>query len=289
MAIRQVNHIITAPNAHWVGNGFPMSTLFSYQKDSEKYSPFLLMDYAEPTLFKPVTNARGVDTHPHRGFETVTIAYQGEVSHHDSKGHSGTIAEGDVQWMTAASGILHKEYHSEKITKEGGTLEMVQLWVNLPATYKMTTPRYQALQAKDIPHVELPQDQGYVRVIAGDYAQTKGAALTFSPVNLWDIRLNNAGVSHHTFPDNHNVLLFVVKGAVHINGDNIVRQNELAVFDKHGDSLTLESMGDTLVLLLTGEPINEPIAGHGPFVMNTREELLQAFEDYNNGQFGQLD
>lgn len=286
MTIRQINHIYSVPNSHWVGNGFPVSTLFSYQENGEKHSPFLLMDYAEPTLFKPVTNARGVGAHPHRGFETVTIAYQGEVSHHDSKGHAGTIGAGDVQWMTAASGILHKEYHSEKMTKEGGVLEMVQLWVNLPAAYKMTQPRYQALKAEDIPHVELPNNQGYVRVIAGNYANTKGVAMTYSPLNVWDLHLNRTGVSHYSIPEGHNAMLFVVKGAVHINDSEIARQHDMVILDNHGDTLTLESMGDTLVLILTGEPINEPIAGQGPFVMNTQEELQQAFDDYDNGKFG---
>lgn len=289
MTIRQINHIYSAPNSHWVGNGFPVSTLFSYQENGEKHSPFLLMDYAEPTLFKPVTNARGVGAHPHRGFETVTIAYQGEVSHHDSKGHAGTITAGDVQWMTAASGILHKEYHSEKMTKEGGVLEMVQLWVNLPTAYKMTQPRYQALKAEDIPHVELPDNQGYVRVIAGNYANTQGVAMTYSPLNVWDLRLNRAGVSHYSIPEGHNAMLFVVKGAVHINDSKIARQHDMVMLDNHGDTLTLESMGDTIVLILTGEPINEPIVGQGPFVMNTQEELQQAFDDYDNGKFGVMD
>lgn len=289
MTIRQVNHIYDAPNSHWVGNGFPVSSMFSYQENPEQYSPFLLMDYAEPTLFKPVTNARGVGAHPHRGFETVTIAYQGEVSHHDSKGHAGTISTGDVQWMTAASGILHKEYHSEKMTKEGGMLEMVQLWVNLPAAYKMTQPRYQALKAENIPHVELPNAQGYVRVIAGDYLGTQGAANTFSPVNVWDMHLNNAGVSHHHIPNGYNAMLFVVKGAVHINDREIARQNEMVILDNQGDTLTLESMGDTIVLMLSGEAINEPVVGQGPFVMNTQEELAQAFDDYDNGKFGVLE
>ncbi|QAV23407.1 quercetin 2,3-dioxygenase [Proteus hauseri] len=289
MTIRQVNHIYDAPNSHWVGNGFPVSSMFSYQENPEQYSPFLLMDYAEPTLFKPVTNARGVGAHPHRGFETVTIAYQGEVSHHDSKGHAGTIGTGDVQWMTAASGILHKEYHSEKMTKEGGTLEMVQLWVNLPTAYKMTQPRYQAIKAENIPHVELPNAQGYVRVIAGDYLGTQGAANTFSPVNVWDMHLNNAGISHHRIPNGYNAMLFVVKGAVHINDREIARQNEMVILDNQGDTLTLESMGDTIVLMLSGEAINEPVVGQGPFVMNTQEELAQAFDDYDNGKFGVLE
>lgn len=288
MTIRQIDSIYTAPNSHWVGNGFPVSTVFSYQENSEKHSPFLLMDYAEPTLFKPVTNARGVGVHPHRGFETVTIAYQGEVSHHDSKGHADTIAQGDVQWMTAASGILHKEYHSEKMTKQGGMLEMVQLWVNLPAAYKMTTPRYQALKAEQIPQVTLDDFQGYVRVIAGHYGNTQGAAKTFSPVNVWDLRLNKAGTSQYTIPDGYNAMLFVVKGAVHINDSQIARQHEMVIFSNQGDTIALESMGDTIVLLLSGEPINEPIAGQGPFVMNTHEELLQAFDDFDNGQFGIL-
>lgn len=289
MTIRQINHIYSAPNSHWVGNGFPVSTLFSYQENSEKHSPFLLMDYVEPTLFKPVTNARGVGAHPHRGFETVTIAYQGEVSHHDSRGHAGTIGAGDVQWMTAASGILHKEYHSEKMTKEGGVLEMVQLWVNLPAAYKMTLPRYQALKAENIPQVELPDGQGYVRVIAGNYAGTFGAAMTFSPVDVWDVRLNKAGISHYTISEDNNAMLFVVKGAVHINEREIVRQHEMAILDNHGDTFTLESMGETIVLILSGKPINEPVAGQGPFVMNTKTELLQAFADYDIGQFGMMD
>ncbi|HEK2854354.1 TPA: pirin family protein [Proteus mirabilis] len=289
MTMRQVKQIYSAPNPHWVGNGFSMSTVFSYKENAEQYSPFLLMDYAEPTLFKPVTNARGVGTHPHRGFETVTIAYQGEVSHHDSTGHAGTIAEGDVQWMTAASGILHKEYHSEKMTKEGGMLEVVQLWVNLPSAYKMAQPRYQALKAQDIPHVQLPNAQDYVRVIAGDYANTSGIAMTYSPVNLWDVRLNHAGTSHYAIPEGHNAMLFVVKGAIHLNNSDIVRQHEIAILDTHGDTLTLGSMGDAIVLILTGEPINEPVVGQGPFVMNTQQELLQAFDDYDNGKFGMMD
>ena len=277
-----------APRGHWVGDGFPVRSLFSYDSHGKHLSPFLLLDYAGPAAFKPTDQPRGVGQHPHRGFETVTIVYEGEVEHRDSTGAGGKIGPGDVQWMTAASGILHEEFHSREFTRTGGTLEMVQLWVNLPASDKMSAPGYQTLLDHDIPSVALPNEAGRVRVIAGDYAGHRGPAHTFTPINVWDIRLNQGHDARFSVPEGHTLAIVVLRGTVQVNGTQIVRDAEMVMLDRAGSDVLLEANSDTTVLLLGGEPIDEPIVGHGPFVMNSAAEINQAIVDFNNGRFGQM-
>ena len=285
--MKSILGVYSAPAPHWVGDGFPVRSMFSYSEMAKQLSPFLLLDYAGPAEFKPSSKGqRGVDQHPHRGFETVTIAYQGEVAHRDNAGNGGVIGTGDVQWMTAGSGILHEEYHSPAFSKAGGTLEMVQLWVNLPAKDKMTAPGYQAIISDDIPVVTLPDDAGTARVIAGELDGRTGPARTFTPMSIWDLRLNAQGVTRLALPDGWNTALVVLKGTVLVNGEEIARDSQLVVLDAKGDSVTLEANNDATVLLLSGEPIDEPIIGYGPFVMNTREEIHQAIDDFNQGRFG---
>jgi len=278
------------PRQHWVGNGFPVRSLFSYNAQGQDISPFLLLDYAGPADFKPAatpTEKRGVGTHPHRGFETVTIVYKGEVSHRDSTGSGGTIGPGDVQWMTAASGILHEEFHSEAFTQSGGPFEMVQLWVNLPARDKMGAPHYQGITEGQIPSVTLPEGAGSVRVIAGSYDGQQGPAQTFTPINVWDVRLAQGKRAAFTLPQGHTVAVVVLHGTVLVNGE-VVRDAQVALLEREGQEVVLEANNDATLLLLTGEPIDEPIVGHGPFVMNTEEEIVKAIGDFNAGRFGQI-
>jgi hypothetical protein len=251
-------------------------------------SPFLLLDYAGPADFPPTDKPRGVGQHPHRGFETATIVYQGEVAHRDSTGQGGVIGPGDVQWMTAGAGILHEEFHSPAFAESGGALEMVQLWVNLPTKDKMTRPGYQAILERDIPAVALPNGVGTVRVIAGDYAGHAGPARTFSPIQVWDMRLARSVVSELTLPDGWNAALIVLRGTVLVNGDTVARDAQMVVLDPVGRSLAIEANDDAVALLLGGQPIDEPIVGYGPFVMNSREEITQAIADFNSGRFGQM-
>ena len=286
--MKQILGVYDAPPSHWVGDGFPVRSLFSYQEQAARLSPFLLLDYAGPAVFEPSGHIRGVGQHPHRGFETVTIVYRGEVSHRDSTGQGGTIGPGDVQWMTAAAGILHEEFHSDAFAETGGDLEMVQLWVNLPAAHKMAAPGYQAIVDRDIPVVPLADDAGSVRVIAGDFAGHAGPARTFSPMNVWDVRLNRGGVGEFTVPQGWNSALVVLHGPVLVNGKTVARDAQLVVLDKAGDGVTIEANEDAAVLVLSGQPIDEPIAGYGPFVMNTRDEIVQAVEDFNSGRFGRM-
>ena len=270
---------------HWVGDGFPVQSIFSYRDIAEEMSPFLLMDYAGPATFEPTTERRGVGQHPHRGFETVTIVYDGQVSHHDSTNAGGTIGAGEVQWMTAGSGIIHEEYHGDEYAKTGGPFEMIQLWVNLPAKHKMTAPGYQGITQAQIPEVALPDNAGQVRIIAGAYEGQQGPAKTFSPMNVWDVRLNAGSTTTFTLPEGHTTAVFVLKGAVGLGGVHTLRPSELAIMQRSGTELVLEAQQDTMLLLLNGEPLNEPIVGHGPFVMNTVEEIDQAFNDYQQGRF----
>lgn len=272
---------------HWVGDGFPVQSIFSYSDVAEEMSPFLLMDYAGPANFEPTTRRLGVGQHPHRGFETVTIVYEGGVSHRDSSGGGGTIGSGDVQWMTAASGLIHEEFHSDDYARRGGPFEMIQLWVNLPARDKMSAPGYQGITDAQIPRVELPRDAGMARIIAGRYEEVGGAARTFTPMNVWDMRLKAGRSLSIELPEGHTTALFVLHGALQI-GAHTVRAAELAVLEREGTQLAVESLEDSVVLLLGGEPLGEPIVGHGPFVMNTREEIMQAMHDFNNGKFGQI-
>lgn len=270
---------------HWVGDGFPVQSIFSYRDIHEEMSPFLLMDYAGPTSFEPTEQRRGVGKHPHRGFETVTIVYDGQVSHHDSTNAGGTIGPGEVQWMTAGSGIIHEEYHGDEYARSGGPFEMIQLWVNLPAQHKMTHPGYQGITNAQIPAIQLADDAGTVRVIAGEYAGQTGPARTFSPMNVWDVRLNAGSTSTFTLAEGHTTVLFVLHGALKLGGSHTVQAAELAVMQREDTQLVLEAQQDTSVLLLSGQPLNEPIIGHGPFVMNTWEEIQQAVDDYNQGRF----
>jgi quercetin 2,3-dioxygenase len=289
IAMKNVIDIYNAPRPHWVGDGFPVRSLFSYQNLGKQLSPFLLLDYAGPAEFAPADQPHGVGQHPHRGFETVTIVYEGEVAHRDSTGKGGTIGPGDVQWMTAGAGILHEEFHSEPFTRSGGKLEMVQLWVNLPARDKMTAPGYQAISARDIPEVALPDGAGSVRVIAGRYDGHAGPAHTFTPMEVWDLRLNAGAAIDLPLPDGWNTALAVLHGSVLVNGSILAGEAQLVLLDRAGSGLSIEAKNtEAVVLLLSGEPIDEPIVGQGPFVMNTREEIAQAITDFNQGRFAQM-
>jgi redox-sensitive bicupin YhaK (pirin superfamily) len=272
---------------HWVGDGFPVRTLFFYQDLGRQMSPFLMLDYAGPAEFPPTTERRGVGSHPHRGFETVTIVYEGEVAHKDSTGQGGVIGPGDVQWMTAGSGILHEEFHSEGFAKNGGTLEMVQLWVNLPAKLKMTKPGYQAILDQQIPTIELMQGAGVARVIAGDFDGHKGPAHTFTPIHVIDLKLKQGKVTIPA-PEGWNTSLIVLKGAIEA-GDGIVAQDaQMLMFSHQGQDIQVNVLENSIALLLSGEPIDEPIVGYGPFVMNTKEEIALAMQDFNSGSFGNI-
>lgn len=278
----------SAPRPHWVGNGFPVRSLFSYNSHGAHLSPFLLLDHAGPAQFTPTDQPRGVGQHPHRGFETVTIVYEGEVEHRDSTGAGGLIGPGDVQWMTAASGILHEEFHSPGFTRRGGTLEMVQLWVNLPARDKLAAPRYQTLVDAQIPCVALPGGAGQVRVIAGEFDGQRGPAQTFTPVDVWDVRLGQGHGARLDTPVGHTLALVLLHGTVLVNGQEIVREGQMVQFDRAGSGVDIEANSDATLLLLGGEPIDEPIVGHGPFVMNTQAEIVEAINDFNSGRFGEM-
>lgn len=287
--MKKVLGVYSAPRPHWVGDGFPVRSMFSYQSHAKQLSPFLLLDYAGPAEFTPTGQKRGVGQHPHRGFETVTIVYEGGVSHRDSTGRGGVIGPGDVQWMTAGSGLLHEEFHSDAFARSGGTLEMVQLWVNLPARNKMTAPGYQAILNNDIPTVTLDGGGGTLRVIAGEFAGKTGPARTFSPMHVWDLRLAAGCISKLDVPKGWNTALIVLRGTVHVNDSAVAREAQMVVLDIAGEHVSIEANNDAVVLLLSGEPINEPVVGHGPFVMNSQEEITQAISDFNSGRFGRMD
>jgi quercetin 2,3-dioxygenase len=275
-------------HGHWVGDGFPVRTLFSYDNLASHLSPFLMLDYAGPAHFPAAQHPRGVGEHPHRGFETVTIVYQGEVAHRDSAGNSGVIGPGDVQWMTAAAGVLHDEFHSPAFTERGGALEMAQLWVNLPARHKMSAPRYQAILGAQIPAVELPESAGTLRVIAGEYAGQRGPAATFTALNVWDVRLlAGKSVSLQIAPG-QTAALAILRGGVRVNGTHRAGEAELVILDLIGTEVDLTAEKDTSLLVLSGEPIGEPIVGYGPFVMNSREEIQTAIGDFQAGRFGRM-
>ena len=286
--MKKILGVYSAPRPHWVGDGFPARSLFSYNSHGRDLSPFLMLDYAGPYRFDPAAHRRGVGQHPHRGFETVTIVYEGEVEHRDSTGAGGKIGPGDVQWMTAASGILHEEFHSPEFTASGGTLEMVQLWVNLPAKDKMAAPGYQTLLDADIPSVALADDAGRVRVIAGEFDGHRGPARTFTAMDVWDVRLNAGKTATFTLPEGRTLALVVLKGTVLVNGSAVTREAQMVTLARDGSDVALEANTDATVLLLSGEPIDEPIVGYGPFVMNTQEEISQAIADFNGGRFGQI-
>lgn len=289
--MKRIATLLEKPEAHWVGDGFPVRSLFSYGSPAPDISPFLLLDHAGPHRFDPgdVSRPRGVGVHPHRGFETVTIVYDGEVSHRDSAGHGGTIGPGDVQWMTAAGGILHEEFHSPGYTRSGGPFHMVQLWVNLPAAHKLDPPGYQPILARDIPAVTLPDGAGSLRVIAGASGTAQGPARSFTPMNVWDVRLRAGGTALLNVPAGHNVLVAVLTGRVRIGEeDRIVQADEVAVLDSQGTTLRIAADADSMVLLLSGQPIAEPVVGYGPFVMNTRQQIVEAVNDFNSGRFGEI-
>ena len=285
---KRLQSIERNPHQHWVGNGFPVRTLFAYSDRGRELSPFLLLDYAGPVEFPPTTARRGVGEHPHRGFETVTIVYAGEVEHRDSGGGGGKIGPGDVQWMTAASGVVHEEFHGREYAARGGEFEMVQLWVNLPAKDKLAPPRYQGILAADTPTVELPDGGGTVRVIAGEYGGAKGPTKTFTPIQVWDLRLRAGHEIDLTVPDGFTTALVVLRGGVRAPDQQEVRAAEVAVFARAGQRLSFEALEDTTALLLCGEPIDEPIVGQGPFVMNTAQEIHTAMADYRSGKMGHL-
>jgi redox-sensitive bicupin YhaK (pirin superfamily) len=273
---------------HWVGNGFPVRSVFDYNGLGRELSPFLLLDYAAPYQFPPGNEKRGVGGHPHKGFETVTVAYQGELEHRDSSGGGGKIGAGDVQWMTAGNGIVHEEFHSQDFTRKGGTLQMVQLWVNLRAKDKTAPPGYQTLLKAQIPEVALPQNAGTVRVIAGEYAGNKGPAKTFTPINLWDVNLHAGKSAELPLPDGHTTTFLVLSGEVAVNGERETREGDLVILDRAGEGVAVSAKADAKLLVMTGEPIAEPVVGQGPFVMNSRTEILKAFEDYQLGKMGEI-
>jgi redox-sensitive bicupin YhaK (pirin superfamily) len=287
--MKQVLEVAGAPGRHWVGNGFPVHGMFGYNGSGvAERSPFLLLDYAAPTQFEPTRERRGVGQHPHRGFETVTIVYDGEVEHRDSTGNGGIIGKGDVQWMTAAGGILHEEFHSPAYAAKGGPFEMVQLWVNLPAKDKLAAAGYQGIVDAQIPTVALPAQAGTLRVIAGEYAGHPGPARTFSPMNVWDIRMTAGKRVELPQPDGWSTLIVVLDGTVQINGEAVLRAAQRATLSTAGSGVTIEANSDAKLLLLAGEPIDEPVVGHGPFVMNSQQEIIQAIADFNSGKFGQM-
>lgn len=290
--MRNVKQIYRATSQHWVGDGFLVQPLFSHMCDDRGTNPFLMLDYAAPYEFSPneARSPRGVGQHPHKGFETVTIAYHGEVAHRDSSGGGGIIYEGDVQWMTAGSGIIHEEFHSENFSKQGGLFEMVQLWVNLPAKDKNTPPRYQHLAKAGIPVVEFPDEAGRLRLIAGEYKGVKGAADTFTEMNVWDIVLNAGKKAVLEIPEAHNLSMVVLRGNVTLNGKEQTGAGQLVGFEKSGGNVHIEAGSEEVkILLLSGVPIDEPVVGYGPFVMNTAEEIRQAISDFKSGKFGSID
>jgi redox-sensitive bicupin YhaK (pirin superfamily) len=285
---KRLRAIRRGADRHWVGDGFPVRTLFRYADLGRVIDPFLLLDYAGPAEFPPTTERLGVGEHPHRGFETVTIVYAGEVEHRDSSGGGGRIGPGDVQWMTAASGLVHEEFHGRDFARSGGRFEMVQLWVNLPARDKSAPPGYQAILARDIPTVRLPGGHGEVRVIAGAFDGVAGPARTFTPIDVWDLRLDGREPIDLSLPDDHTTLLVVLRGTVFVDGSESIGAAEVALFDRKGSGIRIDRAERATALLLSGEPIGEPIAGYGPFVMNHPEEIEQAIRDYRSGRMGHL-
>ena len=286
--MRQVLGIYSAPQQHWVGDGFPVRSMLSHAAQGGHISPFILLDHAGPTRFTPTTARRGVGQHPHKGFETVTIVYEGEVAHRDSTGAGGTIGPGDVQWMTAANGILHEEFHSAAFARTGGNFEMVQLWVNLPAKDKGAEPGYQNLLAADIPTVALPGGAGSLRVIAGRFGAASGPARTFTPINIWDVRLAAGKTAALDVPEGHTLSVLVLSGTIAIDGRDSAGAAQTVILGREGGGLTITAGADAKLLVLTGEPIDEPVVAHGPFVMNTADEIRQAMHDFQAGRFGAI-
>lgn len=285
---RTVEKIFKGPDSHMVGDGFKVSQYLPVGiGDMERLSPFLLLDYHAPHYYEPSSTIRGVGAHPHRGFETVTIAYDGKVEHHDNKGNHGIIGPGDVQWMTAASGILHKEYHETEFSKKGGILHMIQLWVNLPKDKKMIEPKYQTLLKSDMGILKLDNNQGEISIISGEVNGVKGPADTFTDINIYNVTLNNNGRVSLNEPSNFNTGILILKGEIKINGENVGKESDFILFDNVEGSISVEAITkDALFIVLSGRPINEPVVSHGPFVMNTIEEIYQAYDDFRNNKFG---
>ena len=286
--IKQVSAVLNPPAPHMVGDGFRVHNFFP-KGYKLKMSPFFLLDYNSKIQFSARNEPRGVGVHPHRGFETVTIAYHGAVAHHDSAGNSGIIKPGDVQWMTAASGILHKEHHEEVFSKTGGPFQMVHLWVNLPAKDKMSKPKYQALCHGSIARHELKNGAGLIEVIAGQYMGTNGSASTFTPIEVYNLRLNSNGKASFSFPSDYNTAFVIIEGEIKVNNSELAKTDQLVHFKNEGEEIEVEAMQDSVILVLSGAPINEPIAQYGPFLMNKPEEIKQAIADYNQGKFGYLE
>ncbi|MET3115564.1 redox-sensitive bicupin YhaK (pirin superfamily) [Pedobacter sp. CG_S7] len=286
--IKPVAAILKATAPNMVGDGFRVHNFFpnGYRL---KMSPFFLLDYNAKINFSAREKPRGVGIHPHRGFETVTIVYHGAIAHEDSAGNSGVIYPGDVQWMTAASGILHKEYHEQAFSNTGGDFQIVQLWVNLPSKYKMSKPKYQGIKHNAINKVAIPSDGGFVEVIAGEYESVKGAAITFTPMEVYNIKLKSGATVTFDFPADYNTGILVIEGDIKINNSENSNATHFVHFKNEGTQITIEAQTDSIILLLSGEPINEPIAAYGPFLMNTQEEIQQAIGDYNRGKFGYLE
>jgi len=290
MNTKKIELIMQPSEPHWVGDGFRVHNFIpsSYRLSMERMNPFILLDYHSKYYYAPTDKPKGVGVHPHRGFETVTIAYKGRVAHHDSSGGGGIIGEGDVQWMTAASGVLHKEYHEKSWSKQGGDFHLVQLWVNLPAKEKMSQPKYQPITNDQMGKVQLPDNDGVIEVIAGSYQETKGPASTFSPIHLYNAKLNKGAKTEFSFPSLFNTALLVIEGSVVINDDEKAPADHFVLFENQGETFTVKALENSIILIMSGEPFHEPIAAQGPFVMNTMDEIRQAYSDYHSGKFGHL-
>ena len=284
--LKDVLEVVSAPAMHWVGDGFPVRQMFSPSTGNGALDPFLMLDYAAPMKFAPTKGRRGVGPHPHRGFETVTVVYQGELEHRDSTGAGGTIGPGDVQWMTAAGGILHEEFHSTDFAKTGGMMEMMQLWVNLPAKDKSQSAAYQTLLAGDIHDVPLPDGAGSVRVIAGAFKGHLGPARTFTPIDLWDVSVMSGKSAALDVPEGHSAALALLRGTIRVNGGADAKAGQLVILGRAGTTIAIDVASDAKILLMSGKPIGEPVAAHGPFVMNTVGEVTQAMRDFQDGKFG---
>ncbi|MCC6782986.1 MAG: pirin family protein [Planctomycetes bacterium] len=287
---KSVIEVLHGLGRHWVGDGFPVQTLFAYPERGPELSPFLLLDHAGPHAFAPTTQRRGVGAHPHRGFETVTLVFAGEVEHRDSAGGGGTIGPGDVQWMTAGAGIVHEEFHSPRFAASGGNFEVAQLWVNLPAARKRTPARYQAITADRIPERTLAEGRARVRIVAGSFPVgsdiVQGPAETHSPVNVWDVQVVEDGPLALSLPDGQTALLVVLSGSLTLSEGSVAARDSSIRFTREGVRLVVGATHGTHVLVLAGAPLHEPIAGSGPFVMNTPDELAQAYADHRRGRLG---
>ena len=289
--LKSIKAILDPPAYHMVGDGFRVHNFFPSLPviGINGMDPFFLMDYNSKWNVPPSERQRGVGVHPHRGFETVSIAYHGKVAHHDSSGNSGVIGEGDVQWMTAGAGVLHKEYHEKEFSLNGGIFQMVQLWVNLPAKYKMTPARYQAIENKMMGRYILDDKKSVVEIIAGEFKGVKGPVSTFTPIDMFNAKLMKGASAEFTFPESFNTGFLVIEGEVIVNGTKSVSEDRFILFERKGKNIRLEAQNKSTILIISGEPLNEPIASYGPFVMNTEAEIKKAYEDYYAGKFGYLE